>query len=156
MLITEQTIEQEANKLDASTENYELAIAELTRDQPYILAYFFSDAFRMLTPEEQSYMLYLGLVVWKSIQTQGTTTSQITEDQIGQAEEKVWEIMELTSNKKFRERLDPFFDNTEEEDLLAFIEDSLVTDAEDKDDFLTKAGREMIFVGLKTVMNCLI
>ena len=156
MFVNETIIEQEAAQLDAATDNYEAAIAQLTAEQPQVLAYLFSDAFKMLTKEERAYFLYLGLVIWKAIWVEHKDIPALDEDTIGRYEERNWEIMDKSSNKKFRERLDVFFEKTPQEDLLAFIEDSLVSDADDQEDFLTTPGREMIFVGLKTIVDVLL
>lgn len=155
MFINETIIEQEAANLEASPEKYQAAIAELTEEQPYIMGYLFSDSFKYLTEEEQGYLLYLTLVIWKSVSELDEDLAVASEELIGQFEEQNWEAMEASSNKKFRERLDVFFQDTPQEDLLAFIEDSLESDKEDGEEFLTKPGREIIFVGLKTVVDVL-
>ena len=53
--------------------------------------------------------------------------------------------------KKFRERLDVFFQDYFQEDLLAFVEDSL---SEEEEEMVTKIGREPMFVALKTIIDC--
>lgn len=155
MFISEKTIEQQAQQLDSADTNYEQAIAALEAAQPHILAYLFSESFQYLTEEERAYLLYLTIVIYQSIQTQQEVVL-ITEEVLGQHEEANWERMEASSSKPFRQRLDSFFENTTQEDLLAFMEDSLVADAEDQEDFLTNPGREIIFVGLKTIMDSLL
>ena len=54
--------------------------------------------------------------------------------------------------KRFRDRMDIFFENYSQEDLLAFVEDNLV---EDEDSLVTKEGREPMFVALKSVIDIL-
>jgi len=58
--------------------------------------------------------------------------------------------MEANVGKKFRERLDEFFEETKQEDLLAFIEDALLDDEESP---VSKEGREPMFVTLKAVID---
>ncbi len=153
--ISEQTIDQEASKLDASQQLYDDTLEQIKEQQPHVALYLMSESFELLTPKEQDYLLYLALVIWRAISQKEANSQAITEEQIGQHDEKNWELMEQSSNKKFRERLDVFFKDTPQEDLLAYIEDSLTIDSEDQEDFLTKAGREIIFVGLKTLVDVL-
>lgn len=78
-----------------------------------------------------------------------TVEVEIFED----AEEKNWELLEAgTSAQSFRERLDVFFEKTSQEDLLAFVEDAL---SDSEDGLTTKEGREVVFVFLKSVIDCL-
>ncbi|MBK8490068.1 MAG: hypothetical protein IPL49_03955 [Saprospirales bacterium] len=80
----------------------------------------------------------------------------IDQDELDEQEEVNWEILNEASSPRFQDRLDPFFDQTDQEDLLAFIEDSLVLDDSEEDEWkLTKEGREPIFIGLKTMVDCL-
>ena len=49
-----------------------------------------------------------------------------------------------------------FFENTQQEDLLAFIEDSLTPGEDDDEEFpVTEEGAEAMFVMLKTVVDVL-
>ena len=48
--------------------------------------------------------------------------------------------------------MDVFFENYQQEDLLAFVEDSLI---DDEDEIVTKVGREPMFVALKSIIDCL-
>ena len=62
-------------------------------------------------------------------------------EEIEEIEEQNWTLLNETKAKGFREKLDAFFEDYPQEDLLAFVEDALV---EDEDDFLTKEGKELI------------
>lgn len=128
-------------------------IASLSQQQPMILAYLVSEQFELLSSEEKDYFIYLAWVLHQSITSVEKDLPIITEDAIGQAEEANWEIIEKGNKKDFRKLLDPFFENTTQEDLLAFIEDALVADDED---FVTTAGRELMFVGLKTIVDVMV
>ncbi|NJL73773.1 MAG: hypothetical protein HC892_00790 [Saprospiraceae bacterium] len=75
---------------------------------------------------------------------------ELTEENLGEAEELNWELIENTNTRDFRKQLDVFFEHYPQEDLLAFVEDSLVDD----DEFnVTAEGREIILVGLKTLID---
>ena len=66
--------------------------------------------------------------------------------------EKNWEILEANVVGSFRDRITPCFENTNQEDLLAFLEDSLESD---EDVVISNSGRELIFVACKTLVDCL-
>ena len=68
-------------------------------------------------------------------------------------EEENWQLFESVKSKDFRKKLDPFFEITKEEDLLAFLEDILTMDDESE---LSLIGRDPIFIISKSYMDCLI
>jgi len=152
--VSENIIDQIAINLSESEEQYTLAISELKDQQPVILSYILSENFDLLIKKEKDYLLYLTLVIWKAVQQVATTTELIDTEQIDEMEEANWGVLHASTARRFKERLDTFFDNTSQEDLLAFIEDSLVE--EEEEEFLTKEGKELLFIGLKTIIDCLV
>ncbi len=149
--INEQTIEQAAEQL-AENADFEVAIEQLQQDQPIVMGWFFSANFDLFTQAEREYLLYLTLVIYHSIRLAVTKVPQPDADAISQAEERNWETMSTVNSSIFHQRLDPFFKTTDQEDLLAFIEDAL-SDYED-DELVTREGREALFIVLKTLVDC--
>ena len=150
--ISESIINQTIKNLEQNIKNYELAIDSFQKKQSVLFAYLFSDTFRMLTQKEREYQLYLSLVIWISVQSENKTEKFITKNELEEAEEKNYLLIPETPIKSFREKLDVFFKNYPQEDLLAFVEDTL----DDKDEeILTKAAREPIFISLKSIIDCL-
>lgn len=126
------------------------------KDQPLILGFFMSETFDVLTDEEKPYLLYLAAVIWISVNRVYPIIGAVEQQDLDEKEEANWEILNEASSPRFHERLDPFFEHTDQEDLLAFIEDSLVIDDNEEDEWkITKEGREPIFIGLKTLVDCL-
>ncbi|MGB1216291.1 MAG: hypothetical protein ACPG5P_00360, partial [Saprospiraceae bacterium] len=127
-------------------------IEELKQRQPVVMAYLLSDNFYLLTEQEKDMLLYFALVIRKSYQktNDGQEPEAISEDEMGNAEEANWARLEDSSAKTFRERLDIFFADTPQEDLLAFFEDVLI---DDEEEITTKAGREYIFVAAKSIVD---
>ena len=117
-----------------------------------MLAYLFNEDFKVLTKEERDFMLFLLLVVWKAIKNTGAVVAPITEKQLSDAEESNWAKIQTSKAKNFRDKLDVFFEQYPQEDLLAFIEDA-ITDEEEE--LVTKEGRESLFVTMKSVIDCL-
>jgi hypothetical protein len=151
--IAEDTIDEIAVKLGISEEARESAVAAMREEQPVLLAYLFSENFGVFLPREREYILFLVLVIVESVK-EATQQSlpQITEDMLGEVEEANWTKIQTVSAKRFRERLDIFFEDTEQEDLLAFIEDALI---DEEDGILSKEGREPIFIVLKSIVDAL-
>lgn len=125
----------------------------LEQEQPIWLAYLIHEQFDLLTDEERDYFLNLAWVLYQSVDRVRSVEYTIEEDEIGEAEEKNWTILEQSNKQSFRTSLDLFFEQTDQEDLLAFVEDALTE--EEENDFLTPAGKELMFVGLKTTIDVL-
>lgn len=136
-------------------EQYEQRMEAFAAAQPVLMAWLFSDNFDLLNEDEKGYLQYLALILWLSIAKVNGPVEPVSEEQIGVAEEKNYEALEHSAAKKFRDRLNPFFENTPQEDLLAFAEDAVLEDEDDPDALVTKEGREPIFVALKTMVDVL-
>ncbi len=67
-------------------------------------------------------------------------------------EESNWEVVQ--SHKLLKEAFDTFFFRYPEEDLLAYVEDSLSVDPEEEDfEFLTQVGIEFMVVKAKSIID---
>jgi hypothetical protein len=142
--------------LETGTWNVEEVLNYWGEQQPALLAFFFSETFDVLTAEEKPFLLYLAAVVWTAVNRVRPVEDVLDPEEIENVEETNWEMMNEAGSPRFQDRLNPFFDRTDQEDLLAFIEDSLVIDGSEEDDWkLTKEGREPIFIGLKTMVDCI-
>lgn len=151
--IIDSVIEELENLPD---EQYEQRMEAFAEAQPMLVAWLFSDNFDLLNEDEKGYLQYLALIAWLSFGKVNGPSEPISEEQIGLAEEKNYEILEGSTARKFRERLNPFFENTPQEDLLAFAEDAVMEEDEDDPNALvTKEGREPIFVAIKTIVDVL-
>ena len=151
--VSEEIIESTAAELGKTEESIKAAMLELDNELPVISAYLFSENFDLLTQPEKEYLLFLALTIFKSAQKVDVFLPKITEEQLGAAEEKNWELLTAVTFKKFRERMDVFFKDYQQEDLLAFVEDSLTE--EEEEELVTKVGREPMFVALKSIIDVL-
>ena len=156
-MITEHQIERTAQQLSDDHTEIEPWLRRVETEQPHLLAYLTSDAFGILTEAEQELLLYAATIIYETVRREAPQTALIPEDDIGAVEERNWERIESSSARTFREKLDVFFRDIPQEDLLAFAEDLLLPPAEEDDesDDLTPEGRELIFVGLATVIEVL-
>ena len=153
MFVSENMID--AVILELEEADFEQEVAILGEKQPVLLGYVLSEDFELLTNEEREWLLYLVLVVWKATEKVYGKTGPLSKNALETAEEANWERLEPVTTKRFRDRMTPFFDNYDQEDLLAFVEDSLTEDEEDTEAVVTKEGREPMFVALKSVIDVL-
>jgi len=156
--VSENVIDAVIDELEnMEDDQYEQQMEKFAEAQPVLVAYLFDDEnFHLLTEDEKGYLQYLALIAWLSNTRVNGPSEPASEDMIGQAEERNYEILEATNSKNFRARLDAFFEGTPQEDLLAFAEEAVLEDEEDGGDALvTKEGREPIFVAMKTVIDVL-
>lgn len=150
--IPESIIDQKAAAI-GEMEDFSDLIQNLKDRQPALLAFLLSENFDLLTQSEKDYMLFLALVVWESVQAIHPEQEFIAPEDVEKIEEENWEKLSENQAKGFRDKLDVFFENTTQEDLLAFVEDALVQDEED--DMISQEGRDYVFVTLKTIIDCL-
>ncbi len=157
-MIAESTIEQVLEQFESQAVDFEKAVRDFGGRQPALLSFLMTDSEGVFTEDEQDFMLYLATVIFKAVEKENPDLSIITPDEIAEAEETNWELFEAQKGKPFRERLDAFFENYPQEDLLAFVEDALSAEAEDEDGesfTMTQEGQEPMFVTLKTVIDVL-
>ncbi len=151
--INEDLIEKTIAHLGADSSNFETALKELESNQPALLSYLLSEDTQAFTNTEKEWLLFAALVIYQSTQTFAEGRRMIREKEVLDAEEKNWETIQANKTKSFRDRLNPFFESTEQEDLLAFIEDGLIL--EEDENMISSEGRESLFIMLKTITDVL-
>jgi len=150
--IAEEIIDSITETLDNQENSYDIAIGDMQAKQPILFSYLLSESFKLLIKEESEYLLYLALVIWKAVDTKVGAIPLLDSAKIEEIEERNWTLFNETNARRFKEKLDAFFDNYPQEDLLAFVEDALV---DDEDSFVTKEGKELLFIGLRTTIDAL-
>ena len=149
-IVTEDILDQIVERFDDSDAAYEQAVETMEREQPILLGYLFSEEFEAFTQDEKEYLLLLSTIIWTAVKETNTDIPQVAEKAIADAEEQNWVKLEGVTALRFHERVDPFFENYTQEDLL---EDALMDDEEDP--IVSKEAREAMFVTLKTVIDSL-
>lgn len=154
--VSEDIIDEFAVLLGDSEEATSTVLREINQEQPALLPFVLGENEEVFSQSERDLLAYLLLVVWKSARMVNGVQVMIEPEVLSAAEERNWELLEAVSAKRFRERLDVFFEHSGQEDLLAFLEDVLSEDDEDTEmPLVTREGREPIFVLLKSVVDCL-
>lgn len=152
-IITEQQIEAAVDWLETNDGSFEKTISQLKERQPMVLAYLMSEHTHILTKPEREYLLFLAISIWKSLElAEGTQEmKEIDENIIGEIEEAQWGKWSESRGRDFSSKLDIFFENTPQEELLAFVEDAL--EEEGNEEWITSEGREAIFIFMVTLIE---
>jgi hypothetical protein len=158
--VPEHIIEDCALQIGGSPEKAEALLTAMSAAQPALLPFIAGEESESaFTQAEREYLLYLLLVVWKAWDTVHGRQPVVPLEAFSEAEEKNWELLEASPEKRFRERLDVLFAHSAQEDLLAFLEDMLAEPEDDEDvdaePSISREGREPMFVLLKSVVDCL-
>lgn len=149
--IPEDVVDQVVENISSDTTPIETITEQFGMEQPHLLAYLLQEDFELLTDEEQEYMIYLIRVIWLSVDAVYDELPIVETNLISKLEEKNWATLKEVRAKKFSERINVFFEEYQQEDLLAFVEDALVYDEEDN--IISNEGREYLFVSLKTIID---
>ena len=150
--VSESLIDEVVAFMDQNQDQLESMVEQFHEQQPVIFGYIFSENLTILHQEEREFVLFLLLIIINAAKKANGEFPAIDVKDFEVAEEQNWSLLEGTGAKSFRDRLDVFFDQTEQEDLLAFIEDAL---SDSEDGLASKEGREVVFVFLKSVVDCL-
>lgn len=162
LMITAISIEESLEQLEKESA-VEEAMIEFASDQPAYVQYLRTDTFDLLTPAERDYLQYLALVLYGAVQNEEDAIPMLGGEDIETWEERCWEWLEPTVGKPMALRLDIFFKNIDQEELLAFAEDSLVDPDENEGDendpnatlFDSGPSRELGFVALASLIAAL-
>lgn len=150
-MIAEATIERTLARLETSVD-YEAEIRDFAEHQPELMDYLTNEDVEAFTEQERELLVFATLVLYQSVDDEWTGLKEVTGPQIAAAEEQNYELLASTKAPTFRDRLTPFFETTEEEELLAFVEDLTLAEGDDE---VSKEAREPFFVTLKTVIDTL-
>lgn len=152
MVFTEKMIERVFDREVDSELEPMVVLNAIAGDQPAIIAYLNQENLQLLTEEEFDYCTFLTTIIYKVFRENGVEVAEVTAAQIDAAEEANWDILSRATGKKFSQRIDGFFENYVQEDLLAFVEDALEPD---ELPIVTPEGREPLFITLKTIIDVL-
>ncbi len=158
-MIPESSIEQSLLRLDDEAA-VEAAMLEFVTEQPTFTQYLRTDTFELLSEAERDYLQYLALVIYGAVRAEHSSLPTLDGEAIEEWEEKVWAWLEPTVGKPMAQRLDVVFESIDQEELLAFAEDSLVDPDRDEGDdeaelFATGPSRELGVVAMVVLVGAL-
>ena len=147
-IIIENTIDQAIEILEKE-EAYKNESNDLISSQPTLISYLESEAFEILTDNEKDMLWYCTLVIFVSVKINVKNLEPLTIEALQSAEELNYQHIGQ-GTIKFKNLTDILFEHTQQEDLLAFVEDTLVPDEELE---ITPIGRKVLFVSLSTIID---
>lgn len=147
-MIRDQIIEGVLEELEHA--DFEKQIEGFNETYPVLQAYLLNDQLKSLTHDEFMLLFFNALVIAKCFESIKCIPEQIDPSILEEAESKNWSMLENTKPQGFRDKLDVFFETSTQEDLLAFIEDSL---ADDEDLIISSAVKEILFVFSKSILD---
>ena len=119
-------------------------------EQEDLMDYLKSDTFDSLNSSERKTLFFCFEAIFYSYALAKNEPLEFDIDDFLDAEEDNWEIRD--GIKSWSETKDVFFKNYAQEDLLAFIEDTLVDDESEEESF-SDIGREVIFISCKSYID---
>lgn len=152
-LVDEKVIE---SIIESLSENDQLLALEerWEEDFPAISDYLNQDSFSLLVDEEKAYVSFIVAVIFLSWEEKfGKFDKDLKPKKLERIEEANWEKLNNAKGKTFREKLDGFFDGHTQEDLLAFIEDSI---QDDEEQMVSGAARDIVFICATTILDTII
>ena len=145
-MITETEIDKILAGIEAETIENNFAEAE----NEY-WSYLNSDSFRGLTEEEHQLLFFINSVIYLVVQSDARYKLPFELEEFQGAEETSWALREELGN--WAKTKDVLFKGYVQEDLLAFVEDSL---AEEEEEILSEIGKEVIFITSKSYMDLIV
>ena len=152
-MVPESIIEEIIDHYENDEEAYVNALAEIMESQPALLAFLKQESVDILLEEEKDILWYISLVIYNSIAKNQSEMVELSDVVLSENEEKNWGLYQEQPKGTFREKVTVFFDNYHEEDLLAFVEDTLELDDTSP---MTSIGREVIFISAKAIIDTLL
>lgn len=152
MQITEKAIDHLIETMDTSPDGVKRFWSQCQSQFPELAHYILNVDQDILTEDEYDQMIFIAMIcIQACINSNSKTPISDISEKIAQIEDQNWEVID-NQRGDFRSKLNAFFDQYPEEDILAFVEDILVDDDTSE---ISLVGREVIFVKLKTLIDYL-
>jgi len=148
-MITEEIIEQSIERIQQM--DFDDAFIQFSQKHPLLVSYLAGEQFAVLEEEEYQILLFEAMVIAGCFDGVTFGDDETTAELLEDCESANWAAFDNDLPGSFHDKLDVFFEHTDEEDLLAFIEDSLVDDEESEP--IHAASKEIIFITLKSLVD---
>ena len=152
-MIEEAIIEHIIDQYEKDEKAFIKALAEIMESQPALLAFLDQEGIDILLEDEKDILWYIILVIYHSIEKSEIEIGEISDISLSENEEKNWTLYQDRPRGSFREKITVFFNDYHQEDLLAFVEDTLELDENSP---MTSVGREVIFISAKSIIDTLL
>jgi hypothetical protein len=152
-MVEESIIEKTIDHYENNEAAYVNDLAEIMQTQPALLAFLSQESIEILLEEEKDILWYIVFIIYRSVENSENGIGAISDDKLSENEERNWSLILEQPRGTFREKISVFFENFQQEDLLAFVEDSLELDDTSP---ITAVGREVIFISTKSIIDTLL
>ncbi len=133
----------------------ERLIAQMSREQPAVLAYLMASNEEHYNFEEKQLLLFLGVNVVQMMKKGEKIVEEVSMDEIDEAQQnniKMFEYLEEENPKDFENTAAMIFKEYNQKNVLRYIVESLF---EDEDEHIRGDRKGLLFFDLKTVLDCL-
>ena len=145
MLIEEKIIETVLSELEEQADyRYELMDRFEKLYEEYLI-YLEQEIVPMLTEHETDVFFFIHSVITESFMRTDQEVHIFDMDDFFDAEETMWAQFEDNIKLPFRDRITPVYNEVDEEDALAFVEDLLVEPEDDEEEAISASGRDIIW-----------
>lgn len=141
-MIQEATIEKQ---IEIVSSNVDENILDFVSEEKLFSGYLLGEDFHLLTETEKETMLFIHLVIFRSMQSEGKG-AEFDAEAFQVIEDKNWEAFNV-KGKSWSEKMDIIFNSYFEEELLAFTEDML------NDESISDLAKELIFITAKSYIE---
>ncbi len=150
--VKESFIEQRIEALEDEAKIQEW-IGDFLATEPVLASFIFSEDVNILKEEEKELYTYIVACIWATVAKECYQPANLNPDQVAEIEEQNWDKFQQQKGN-FREKLDVFFSDFSQEDLLALVEDLLEVDLIEEP--MSTEGRDLIFIKSKSFLDALI
>ena len=146
MIIDETTINGILKNIEENDQAQEAFSSLLESKFEDYLSYLNLEILTILNSEEGDQLIFILSVLVEAFAQKGMDQEGFQLFEYFDIEEEMWAMYEENLKQPFRERVSIFFEKIDEEDALAFVEDSLIEPDEDDEEYLiTATGRDVIW-----------
>lgn len=150
-MVTSQQLDASVIRFQSQPEAIDKLLNHLQSQQELLMDVLIGSHAELLTEEELDYLLFLFLVIYSTFQQQSIIPIY-SEDQIIQAEEASWQIINEFNN--YEDALSAFYTNIKNEELMEFIDLSIAPDDENEIN-ITDPGRLILLAVLTSLSSLL-
>ena len=130
--------------------SFQVAWQQMGEENNIILQFIHPDRLELLSEKEEGVMQFVACILYFSTREKLGKPPFIQGQLLEEKEDLNWELWNKHIKKSVSYALDVFFEEYPQEDLLAFVEDSLQPD---EDSEISPAGAEIILVTAKSIID---
>lgn len=145
MIIKEERIDNILEKLESEEEYKQEISDQFEQLYPEYFLYLSQEIMKMLNEAEGDLLFLIHTVLTEAFLSDNKELKVFELTDFFDAEEMMWTAYEDSIKAPFRERITPVFEESEEEDALAFVEDLLIEPEDEEEELISSAGRDIIW-----------